>query len=485
LVSYYRPSLCGLRLYLRYHGEREAEPGPYDLVIRRLGEIHERSHLASFPEYLDLSPVSEQERLVRTREAVREHVGVIYQAGLEARVALKGGEAQVSGRPDFLIFQGGGYTIREAKMARRINDEDHPEILLQLQLYGWLFETAFDSAPRCLEVYSGAGEIVPVPYERNDVPSCLDLLSEIKLRNSEPYAAVGWTKCGACGFDRRCWTNAGERHDLALVVGIDQGLARALHEIGIHTRGELLARFDESSLSQFERPWGDRLQRVGKTAAKILRNAQVMERNQELLLCPPAIPGGPNYVMFDLEGIPPQLDELDKIYLWGMQVFGDSPSEYRPATAGFGVDGDREGWEAFLRNARSVLDNYGDVRFVHWSEYERGRLTRYVERFGDPDGTAAQVKKRLLNLLPITQSSIVLPLPSYSLKVIERYIGYKRALEEYGGDWSMARYIEATETRNDERRRQIMDQILAYNREDLEATWAVLQWLKSYPPLGA
>jgi predicted RecB family nuclease len=180
---------------------------------------------------------------------------------------------------------------------------------------------------------------------------------------------------------------------------------------------------------------------VGKAAAKILRNAEVMERNRELVLCSPNIEGGPNYVMFDLEGIPPQLDDLDKIYLWGMQVFGDRTSEYLPAIAGFGVDGDREGWEAFLLNARRVFENYGDLRFVHWSEYEKGRLSKYIQRFGDPGGTATRVKRNLLDLLPITQSSVALPLPSYSLKVVEKYIGFERTLDEYGGDWSMARYI--------------------------------------------
>jgi predicted RecB family nuclease len=43
----------------------------------------------------------------------------------------------------------------------------------------------------------------------------------------------------------------------------------------------------------------------------------------------------------------------------------------------------------------------------------------------------------------------------------------------------MAKYIEATETEDQKQRDELMDQILAYNREDLEATWAVLLWLKS------
>ncbi len=75
--------------------------------------------------------------------------------------------------------------------------------------------------------------------------------------------------------------------------------------------------------------------------------------------------------MFDLEGMPPYLDELDKIYLWGMKVFGDRPGPFLYATAGFGPDGDREGWEKFLGVADEILQRYGDVRFVHWSAYEK------------------------------------------------------------------------------------------------------------------
>jgi predicted RecB family nuclease len=102
-----------------------------------------------------------------------------------------------------------------------------------------------------------------------------------------------------------------------------------------------------------------------------------------------------------------------------------------------------------------------------------------VERYGDRAGIASIIKANLLDLLPMTQKSIALPLPSYSLKVVEKYVGYKRTLDEVAGDWAMAKYIEATETEDKKQRDDLMDQILAYNREDLEATWAVLQWLKS------
>ena len=43
----------------------------------------------------------------------------------------------------------------------------------------------------------------------------------------------------------------------------------------------------------------------------------------------------------------------------------------------------------------------------------------------------------------------------------------------------MAKYIEATEMANEQQRDKVMDEILTYNKEDLKATWAVFQWLKS------
>ena len=51
--------------------------------------------------------------------------------------------------------------------------------------------------------------------------------------------------------------------------------------------------------------------------------------------------------------------------------------------------------------------------------------------------------------------------------------------------WSMAKYIEATDTEDQALRNQTMDQILVYNKEDLAATWAVFQWLRSLAGLSS
>jgi predicted RecB family nuclease len=90
----------------------------------------------------------------------------------------------------------------------------------------------------------------------------------------------------------------------------------------------------------------------------------------------------------------------------------------------------------------------------------------------------------LLDLLRITKNAIALPLPSYSLKVVEDYVGFKRTQDEYGGSWAMAQFILATETQDEEERNQRMGEILKYNEEDLAATWTVFEWLRRKTTVG-
>ncbi len=479
IITLYRPTPCPLRVYLRHQGVEESEPGDFERVLQRLGERHEAEHLASLGPFEDMNVIPAERRTQRTAAALRERVPVIYQGELAAGTQLGGFPVAIVGRPDFLILDGDGYLIRDSKLSLRVDEENHIEIILQLQLYGWLYERTTGMPAKRLQVHAGRGDIVDVPYDGGAAAlSELARILGLKGLAAEPYEPLGWTKCGGCGYSARCWPPAEARQDVSLVIEVDQGLARRLHGDGIETAQQLAERFDTLRLSALKRPWGDREQKVGKKAEKILMYAGVLVSGKERVLAPAVIPAHDNYVMFDLEGMPPHLDELDKIYLWGMQVFGNRPSEYIGLTAGFGGDGDREGWERFLRAAAGIFAEYGDIPFVHWHPYERTHVRQYVGRHGDPDGTAARVLGNLLDLLPITRNAIALPLPSYSLKVVEGYAGFRRKQADYGGDWAMAQFILATETEDEAERNARMAEILNYNEEDLAATWAVFEWLR-------
>ena len=82
----------------------------------------------------------------KTADAIEESP-VLYQAAFSVK-RICGTDVEIVGVPDFLILDGDGYLIRDSKMARRIDEDNHPEILLQVQLYGWLFEKSCGAAPK-------------------------------------------------------------------------------------------------------------------------------------------------------------------------------------------------------------------------------------------------------------------------------------------------------------------------------------------------
>jgi predicted RecB family nuclease len=227
IVSLYRPTPCALRVYLREQGIEESEPSAFDQVIQTLGQVHEQKHLATLGTYEDISIVDRDQRVSRTFEAIRSRVPVIYQAEFEHDSTISGCPVVVVGRPDFLIFDGDGYIIRDSKLSRKVDDDHHKEIVLQLQLYGWLFEQTVGTPAKCLQVQTGAGNLVDVPYDGG--AGALTKLAEVlavKQMTTEPYEPVGWSKCKAgCGFVDRCWPQTEARQDVALVMDVDQGLA--------------------------------------------------------------------------------------------------------------------------------------------------------------------------------------------------------------------------------------------------------------------
>lgn len=163
LYKLHRPSTCELRVYLWGQGVKEAEPGPYEKVIERLGMFHEGRHLESLGEFVNLAGGTEDERVARTIDAVKSQATVIYQGTLKRELNVGGKTVTLIGQPDFLLRLGEGYLIRDAKLSRRITDKDHPEILGQVRLYGLLFEKTFGRKPVRLEVFAGSGELVEVP----------------------------------------------------------------------------------------------------------------------------------------------------------------------------------------------------------------------------------------------------------------------------------------------------------------------------------
>jgi predicted RecB family nuclease len=155
IISFYRPTPCPLRVYLREQRIPAAEPTAFEQILQTLGQRHEQDHLATLGAYEDLSVVAPDQRLERTTSAIRNRIAVIYQGEFAHDTALSGSPVTIVGRPDFLILDGDGYLIRDSKLSRQVDETHHIEVSLQLQLYGWLFEQKIGAPAKRLQVHTG------------------------------------------------------------------------------------------------------------------------------------------------------------------------------------------------------------------------------------------------------------------------------------------------------------------------------------------
>ena len=287
--SLYRPSECDLRVWLRAQDVEEAAPGPYSQVLMKLGTEHERRHLARFPNHVDLGRLPIDERAERTRELVAENERVIYQGALQAETTLAGTEVEIVGVPDFLLPARSGYAIRDSKLARRVGGGRYPAIELQLATYGWLYEQTFGEAPVALQVHSGAGVIVDIPYEGGE--AALETLERIlsdRLADEEPAEPVAWGKCASCGFFDRCWPRAVERRSVGLLPWAGTGLIGELERRGTETIDQLLENYDaEASRGSLHGGDPARVRRVEPESGDDLAGEIVPWSGRRTLVQPP------------------------------------------------------------------------------------------------------------------------------------------------------------------------------------------------------
>lgn len=120
IIALRRPTPCELRIYLRHQGAPEAESGPFEQLLRRMGTRHEQQHLQTLGLYADLSKIPPLERIETTKQLIAAKAGVIYQPAFAHSCELDGVDVVIIGTPDFLIWDKDNSRIRDSKLSLHI-----------------------------------------------------------------------------------------------------------------------------------------------------------------------------------------------------------------------------------------------------------------------------------------------------------------------------------------------------------------------------
>lgn len=469
----------------------------------------EHELVSSLPEG-DVQKPQTENSVDETVELMKAGVPVIYQGALN-RVFKN---TLFGGRPDFLVrsdyvleFVDGrltahldplaantGYIAWDAKLAKSAK----AQYLLQVALYvDALEQLGFKGdgqaglilGSRKLERFD-ENEMVPAMQLARDVIARITIEADAATAsgNFEAFSldnmqlfCDSFSTCDYCEYPLLCDKKRIEVDHLQQVFRINASQIKKLQAAGISTMRALAAATDEQRPAGFVPGTFDKLRRQARLQVQTIESdkpAFELLDDPEIGVLPPP---SPNDIFFDMEGFPFFEEEGGLEYLFG------ATNRSKEFTAFWAHSRDEEAvaFASFIDFATATLASDPSAHIYHYANYEVAALGKLATRHGLREKEVSELLNsgRMIDLMKVVTGSLVVGMPSYSIKKLEVYYGFGREADVTNAMASVdeySRYLELALAGDPEAEKAIND-IARYNHEDCVSTGALYDWLASLP----
>jgi uncharacterized protein len=247
---------------------------------------------------------------------------------------------------------------------------------------------------------------------------------------------------------------------ISLVYGLQRRSASILIERGITTFAELAA-VDPGQLDE----WTGCSQ---ATAERLVSQARSLVEESVLWCRRPELPAVETEIFFDIEGDP----EHDALYLFGLLIRDSNGERYRS----FLAERPEDESTAFIA-CLEFLETLPEAPIYHYHHYERTALERLTEKHGVASCRIEAVVPRLRDLNSEIHESCYLPISSYSLKSVARYLGFEWSREDSSAVQSVVWFSSWLKSGT----RSYLNRAIEYNADDCRATRVLKDWLAAGP----
>ena len=121
------------------------------------------------------------------------------------------------------------------------------------------------------------------------------------------------------------------------------------------------------------------------------------------------------------------------------------------------------------------------MHVYHYNHTEKSAIERLMRETEDENLFASLVERGLfVDLFTVAKNAVRVGTESYGLKYLEQLVGYERSAGIEQGAGAVVEYEEWMREGDDE----LLRDIARYNRDDVEATKALRDWLVEQRPEG-
>jgi len=470
-------TLCPTALYLDHHGpfNEKSDPHPFLEYLQQLGNDHEAAIAAQMPHSPISTEASIPQRANSTLTLMKQGIERLYQPvllsppllgmkSLPGKEGLLGinsllGINGLLGIPDFLELDSSTPPPSYRPVDVKIASSPKPQHLLQLAFYGLLLGHIQGHIPETGDLIweNGSRETIPLTDSLPEVEAAMQEIVEIQ--NGREESPTLSSECGMCPWHDHCLEILQARQDLSLLNGLSRGRKGALNRAGYENLRDI-ANASPEALCE--------VRGIGATTAnRMTMQASVLLQNEPEFLSDPFLPQRKTELYLDMEC----QQGTQVIYLIGVLECSGGQEEFKPFVA---ESPEEEGqmWESFLNYLNSLPD---DITIYHYHHFESTHLRKLAERYGMKKEQEDKLFDNLIDLHSLLKQAAVLPVYSYGLKSVAKWMGFE--WRETGSDAAMSMlWFDLWLSSGD---RKFLKLAVDYNEDDCRATRRVKEWVET------
>ena len=455
-------------------------------LIKNMGFAHEAAYAQKLREqhssFIDIaaSGESREARHEATIKAMHEGVQIIYQATFLDLPFL--GYADFLRRVEKPSSLGAySYEVLDTKLARTARGK----FIIQLAFYTDMLAAVQGVVPQLMHVVLGDGReeaFRVADYAHYFERLKTRFLASVASRTDAKTYPFPCDHCDQCRWRDLCDAQWKADDHLCQVANTLKTHIRKLNAAGVHTL-EALARLPaDAKVPKVPVPV---LNRLRHQASLQLRSRETGKNIVEVIAPDPAAPAEAGLrgfarmpapaagdLFFDMEGNPLEVGGLE--YLFGLYYFDGGKAVFKPFWAHSRAQ-ERIAFEEFMDFVTDHLAGHPGAHIYHYASYEVTALKKLMGLHGACEVEVDNLLRghKLVDLYQVVREAIRVSEPKYSIKNIEHFYRPARRGKVQNAGASVVAYEKWKDTRD----AQILQDIADYNRDDVESTFELRQWL--------
>lgn len=494
---------CKRRPFLNVRGDKIEQDAPSDLLLKLYQDkyVHKKKVLEKLDYHSPRFPKGESKiGEAATLELMQQGVECIYRGLLTTGYE---DSHTLLARPDLLIRQEGNSIFGDwMYVPARVELGKRPKQEYQViaAFYAFVLAAVQQIEPqsawlmlRGKETKYNVDLIKWIPRMQEILDECIQTLH----LPTAPEVFISRQKCSLCNWYSSCHQTARKQKHLSLVPGVTPGRYNHLKTLDITTL-ESLAQTSPSELEDLPGFGSEVAINLVLQAKSLVKNSPLLLPealiepiiHQELLTLPhtshttieypttveidPVIYetitySAPIELYFDIEAQP----DLNLNYLLGVLVVNrENNTEQFYSFLAEKSSEEELIWQQFLE----LVWQYPDAPIYHFCVYEFDTVQRLAKLYRTPSKRVLPVLDRFVDIYEQLTQTLVLPLESYALKSIARWLGFEWRNKEASGAKCIYWYDKWLKSGD----RTLLEVIKRYNEDDCRATYSVKDWLVNF-----